>query len=100
MGIYHVPERDHVQQARPYITYYMRPLDGGLVDTMTEKYRFNLQDVYSNAIECKRARQDGEREVNVQDLPYGGDWPQCMFNIDVIKGRWEGQDWFTGFEAL
>ncbi|KAH6859135.1 hypothetical protein BKA58DRAFT_444302 [Alternaria rosae] len=100
MGIYHVPERNNIQLQRQDIRYIMRPLDGSLVDTMTGKYGFNLQDVYSNAIECKRARQDGEREVNAQDLPYGGDWPQCMFNIDVIKGRWEGHEWFTGFEAL
>ncbi|KAI4612961.1 hypothetical protein J4E80_007016 [Alternaria sp. BMP 0032] len=98
MGLYHTPEYEH-EFGNPN-SYKISPLDNTVVDTMTGKYEFNLMDVYSNAIECKRARQDGEREVDIQNIPYGGDWPQCMFNIDVVKGKFKGGKWFDDFEAL
>ncbi|KAI4644789.1 uncharacterized protein J4E78_009608 [Alternaria triticimaculans] len=98
VGLYHTPEYEH-EFGNPN-SYKISPLDNAVVDTMTGKYEFNLMDVYSNAIECKRARQDGEREVDIQNIPYGGDWPQCMFNIDVVKGKFKGGKWFDDFEAL
>jgi len=75
-------------------SYKIAPLDNTLVDTMTGRYELNMIYVYSNTIECKRARQDGEREVKVQNMPYGGDGPQCMFNINVVKGKIKGGKWF------
>lgn len=99
MDIYHTPEKQ-IEIGNPGPRYGIRPLENTLVDTMTGKYEFDLLDVYMNAIECKRAYPTGEREIDVQNIAYGGDWPRCMFNIDVVIGSFKSKKWFQDFEAL
>jgi hypothetical protein len=64
-------------------------LGKGKVDLLTGKYKVDLDYMYQIAWDCKEARGGGDREVDVDTLPYDGTLPTCFFNIDTLTGQFK-----------